>query len=83
MAWAAYAAELDLLVIRGGRRYGFEFKYADAPGRTRSMLIAQEDLGLERLWVIYAGAREYDLGETIRVLPLASAPRVVGALRRA
>ncbi|MGD8459432.1 MAG: ATP-binding protein, partial [Desulfobacterales bacterium] len=43
--WATHAgAELDLLVMTSGRRYGFEFKYADAPGRTRSMHSAIEDL---------------------------------------
>lgn len=31
--WATHAgAELDLLVVRGGRRYGFELKFTDAPG---------------------------------------------------
>lgn len=25
--------KLDLMVMAGGNRYGFEFKYADAPGR--------------------------------------------------
>jgi len=32
--WATHGgAELDLLWLAGGKRYGFEFKYADAPGR--------------------------------------------------
>ncbi len=48
--WATHAgAKLDLLVMFKGRRYGFEIKYADAPGRSRSMLIAIQDLGLEYL----------------------------------
>jgi len=55
--WATHArAELDLLVQHRGRRFGFEFKFADAPGLTRSMHIAREDLGLERLFVVYPGA---------------------------
>ncbi|UCF02432.1 MAG: hypothetical protein JSV14_01890 [Deltaproteobacteria bacterium] len=41
--WATHAgAELDLLVMTHGKRQGFECKYADAPGRTRSMLVAIE-----------------------------------------
>lgn len=33
--WATHAgAELDLLVMAEGRRFGFEFRYADAPGRS-------------------------------------------------
>ena len=81
--WGTHAgAELDLLVTIDGKRHGFEFKYADAPGRTRSMMIAREDLGLERIWVVYPGSKEYDLDETISVIPLASAPKLSQSLRR-
>ena len=34
-----------------GERHGFEFKYSDAPGHTRSMSVAIQDLKLEHLWV--------------------------------
>jgi uncharacterized protein len=69
--WATHAgAELDLFVITKGKRYGFEFKYADAPGSSRSMMIAIQDLGLEHLWVIYPGSKEYNLDEKISVLPI-------------
>ena len=81
-SWATHGgAELDLLVMIGGKRYGFEFKYADAPGRTRSLLIAKEDLGLERVWVVYPGAREYVLDDAIEVVPLASLPRLADEIR--
>ena len=53
-----------------GKRYGFEFKYADAPGRKRSMHIAIEDLGLEHLWVIYPGDQKYALDDKITAIPL-------------
>jgi predicted AAA+ superfamily ATPase len=69
--WATHAgAELDLMVTIAGKRHGFECKYADAPGRNRSMHIAIEDLGLEHLWVIYPGEIKYALDEKITVLPL-------------
>ncbi len=43
--WATYSgAELDLLIHFAGRRYGFEFKYSDAPGVSRSMHIALQNL---------------------------------------
>lgn len=62
--WASHGgAELDLLVMAGGKRYGFEFNYADAPGTTRSLRMAMEDLNLQHLWVIYPGAEEYRLDE--------------------
>jgi len=47
---------LDLLVMKGERRFGFEFKYADAPVVTKSMRIAKADLGLERVFVMHPGA---------------------------
>jgi len=70
--WATHSgAELDLLVNEKGRRYGFEFKYADAPRRGRSMLVALEDLGLERLFVVYPGPESYPIHDEIDVVPLA------------
>jgi predicted AAA+ superfamily ATPase len=69
--WATHAgAELDLLVKVAGNWYGFEFKYADAPGSNRSMRIAIEDLGLEHLWIIYPGREKYDIDKGISVLPI-------------
>ena len=79
--WATHAgAELDLLVMVAAKRYGFEFKYADAPGRSRSMHTAIQDLGLERLWVIYPGHQEYPLDDKISVIPIDSLPRIVNSL---
>jgi len=63
-------AELDLLMVAGERRYGFEFKYADAPTMTRSMHIALRDLKLKQLWVIYPGSRSYPLHARVNALPL-------------
>lgn len=80
--WATHAgAELDLLVRLGGKPYGFEFKYADAPGTTRSMRAAIEDLSLEHLWVIYPGHQEYPLHDKISVIPISAVPQIAEALR--
>lgn len=69
--WATHqGAELDLLVVAGGRRLGFEFKRTTAPTLTPSMRIAVADLGLERLDVVYAGTREFPLAERVRAVPL-------------
>jgi len=69
--WATHGgAELDLMVTIAGKRYGFECKYTDAPGRNRSMHIALEDLGLEHLWVIYPGDQKYALDNRITAIPL-------------
>lgn len=56
--------------MRGGRLYGFEFKFEDAPRPTRSMHHVTEDLGLERIWVVYPGDRCYPVAERIELLPL-------------
>jgi predicted AAA+ superfamily ATPase len=75
--WATHAgAELDLLVMAKGKRFGFELKYADAPGRRRSMLIALDDLQLAHLWVIYPGDQAYDLDDRISVIPIADLTRL-------
>ena len=80
--WATQAgAELDLMARIQSKRYGFEFKYADAPGTTRSMHIAVHDLSLEHLWVIYPGHQEYSLDNKISVIPLDSIPRLADTLR--
>jgi len=80
-SWATHAgAELDLFMVVGGKRYGVEFKYADAPGRSRSMHTAIQDLSLEHLWVIYPGHQEYTLDDKISVVPLDTALRLFNTL---
>ena len=63
-------AELDLVLLRHGRRWGFEFKCADAPGSTKAMHIALADLGLEHLYVVYPGRERFPLGDRITALSL-------------
>lgn len=69
--WATHnGAELDLLVVRGSRRLGFEFKRTSTPATTRSMHTIIEDLGLESLDVLYPGDRTFPLGPRIRAVGL-------------
>jgi predicted AAA+ superfamily ATPase len=69
--WATHSgAELDLLIVRGNNRLGFEFKRSTAPSVTKSMHVAMEDLRLRRLWVVHAGERAFDLTRQMRALPL-------------
>jgi hypothetical protein len=63
--------EIDLFWLQGGKRWGLEAKYADAPVMTKSMRIAIEDLGLEKLWVVYPGKEDYDLDKKVRVISVA------------
>lgn len=69
-------AELDLLLLRRGGRWGFEFKCTDAPRTTKSMHIALDDLKLEHLWVIYPGTLRYPMTDKITALPLREIHRV-------
>lgn len=49
---------------------GVECKRIDAPRLTPSMRIALEDLGLERIAVVYPGARRYPLADRVEAVPL-------------
>jgi len=69
--WAAHSgAELDLLVVRGKVRRGFDFKRTTAPATTRSMHVAIEDLRLSRLDVVHAGAHSFAMHPKIRAIAL-------------
>ncbi|MCC7112407.1 MAG: ATP-binding protein [Deltaproteobacteria bacterium] len=60
-----HGAELDLLVTRGGRRWGFEVKRSTAPAMTRSMHSALADLKLDHLWVVHAGAATFPMAPKV------------------
>jgi len=62
-------AELDLLVVKSGKKLGFEIKYSDVPKITRSMNSVNEELGLDKLFLIYQGKRKLQLQERIFALP--------------
>lgn len=70
--WGTHqGAELDLLVVRGKRRLGFEFKRTSAPCVSRSMRIALEDLGLGRLTIVHAGSDSFPLARNVSAVALA------------
>jgi predicted AAA+ superfamily ATPase len=67
--WATHGgAELDLLIIRGKRRIGFEIKRTSSPKVTPSMRSGLADLGLQRLYVIHAGEHTFDMQEKVRAI---------------
>lgn len=70
--WATHGgAELDLLIIRGKTRIGFEFKRTDTPRVTPSMRSALTDLELDALFVVHAGEHGFQLAERIKAVPIA------------
>jgi uncharacterized protein len=71
--WATHAgAELDLLVMREGRRIGFEIKYTASPRVTKSMRAAIDSLGLNQVYVVYPGERRLPLAADIEAVGLAA-----------
>lgn len=80
--WATHqGAELDLLVVRAGKRRGFEFKRTDAPSVTKSMHVALRDLGLESIDVVHAGGDSYPLSPKIRALAISKVATELGQRR--
>ena len=74
--WRTHAgAELDLLVIRSGRRRGFEFKRTEAPSLSPSMRSAMVDLKLGRLDVIHAGKHTFPLADHVRAVAIGDLER--------
>jgi predicted AAA+ superfamily ATPase len=70
--WATYSgAELDLLIIRGRQRLGFEIKLTTAPRLTPSMRSALESLKLDRLVVVHSGEHAFPMADRIDAVPFA------------
>jgi len=69
--WATHnGAELDLLIDKGGRRVGYEFKRTSAPRTTKSMHVALESLGLDELVVVYPGDKKFPMADRVMAMPL-------------
>jgi predicted AAA+ superfamily ATPase len=69
--WATHGgSELDLLVVRGSQRLGFEIKRTTSPKITPSMRHALSDLKLRSLVVIHAGDTTFPLDKKIRAVAL-------------
>lgn len=69
--WGIHAqAELDLLVFTGGKKWGIEIKFQDAPKITPSMRQAFEQLELSGLKVLYPGSKKYRLDKHIEAVPV-------------
>jgi hypothetical protein len=69
--WATHqGAEIDLILRRGDRLTGVECKRADAPRLTSSIRVALDDLGLERVAIVYPGAKRFALADRVEAVPL-------------
>jgi uncharacterized protein len=73
--WGTHGgAEMDLVVERGGKRYGFEFKATEKPRVTHSMTIAKADLALEKAYLVYPGELSFPLRDGMEALGYAKIP---------
>lgn len=80
--WATHAgAELDLLVVAGGKRLGFEIKRTSTPKITPSIHSALESLRLDRVDVVHAGRRTFPLAKKIRAVAAADLTSVLKQIR--
>jgi hypothetical protein len=69
--WGIHSgAELDLMFLYDGQRYGIEVKFSEAPDITSSMRNALKELELSHLWIIYPGRHDYPVEEDISVWSL-------------
>jgi hypothetical protein len=67
--WATHSgAELDLLIVSGRLRLGFEVKRTTSPRLTPSMRSALVDLKLQRLDVIHAGDQTFPLERKVQAV---------------
>ncbi|RPI11420.1 MAG: ATP-binding protein [Zetaproteobacteria bacterium] len=74
-------AEIDLLVVSGRRRVGFEIKRTSAPQIAPSMRMALSDLKLDSLDVVHAGDDTFPLTDRIRAVALTDLLDVLQPLR--
>jgi len=67
--WSAYGrAELDLLIIKDGKRLGFEVKHTDSPKLTKSLLTAKKDLSVDELYLVFPGKESFPLAPDIQAM---------------
>ena len=73
--WASHSGgEVDLLILEGGRRIGFEVKFSDAPKVTRRMHNIIDTLNLDHLFVVCPTRSSYPVDERMAVISIFDCP---------
>ena len=81
--WGTHAgAELDLLVMVNGKRYGFEVKFSDSISTSRSMRSAIQNLRLEHLWIVHPGTENHQLDKTISMVSVEHITNLIDCLKQ-
>ena len=78
--WATYSGgEIDLLFESGGKRYGVEFKFSEAPRiKATACRRMAELLHLDHLWIVCPCKQSYPIDEGITVTNIESLPVLMG-----
>ena len=63
--WYSFNIRIDTPNIQG-----IEFKFSEAPDKTKSMAVAIESLRLDKLLIVYPGQESWPVNETISVCPI-------------
>jgi hypothetical protein len=79
---AVAGSELDLLIVSGGRRLGFEIKRTSSPRLTPSIRNAMKDLKLRSLDVVHSGDKTYPLGQGVRAVAISRMFKDVKPIRQ-
>lgn len=66
--WSVHSqGELDLMIVKNGKRLGFEFKFADSPKMTSACRMALEHLKLDQLTLVCPGNAAHELENKVQV----------------
>ncbi len=69
--WSTYSgAELDLLLMIGGKPFGFEFKYTGKPSMTRSLQSAIESTKIQHAFIVTPGSARYEIADNVEACGL-------------
>jgi len=69
--------EIDLVLQKPGGLFGFEFKTADAPQKTRSLMTSLSSLNLTRVFIIYPGERDYSLDDRVEAVAFRNLEKIL------
>ena len=73
----AAGTELDLFVVHGRRRIGFEIKFSQTPKPTRGFWQALVDLQTTEAYVVAPVEQRYPLAEKVEVIPIGAIAAVL------
>ena len=67
--WATHGgAEIDLVVMAKGKRYGIEFKWSERPALTKSIHTVKQDISPEKIWIISPVKHTYEIDKQVMVV---------------